>query len=48
MLYSKEIDSIGDYDAVVVGGGASGVCAAVSPHATLIQKRYRQSLYLAE
>ena len=30
MLYSKEINSIGEYDAVIVGGGASGVCAAVS------------------
>ena len=30
MLYSKEICSVGDYDTVVIGGGASGVSTAVS------------------
>ena len=27
--YSKKIDSIGHYDVIVLGGGPSGVCAAI-------------------
>lgn len=30
MIYSKEITRIAEYDVVVVGGGASGICAAIS------------------
>ena len=30
MLYSREIESIAEYDVVVVGAGASGICAAIS------------------
>ena len=29
MLYTKEIPSLGHYDIIVLGGGPSGVCAAV-------------------
>lgn len=30
MIYSKNIDRIATYDVVVVGGGASGIAAAIS------------------